>query len=150
MRSQLKQTEFLPLVHDFEVFLRDHEMFEAADGYEIDENGQIDDAGVGYRGVFRVENAAFSLKGNTELIPGHATVEGTAAYAARSSHVHSSSFTKVKVPKESSALTLSKLMYGTNNGQSVNHQDFFGYLALRYAILSGGVNQIETGHSDRE
>ena len=74
---------------------------------------------------------------------GYATPDGTALYSERSSHVHPSSFKKVD------DLTLSKLVYGTNNNGQGPISDFFSYLALRYALLSGGINQIITGHSDR-
>ena len=40
-------------------------------------------------------------------------------------------------------------MAGTSNGPSDAHEDLMAYTSLKYAILSGGVNHIDTGHQYR-
>lgn len=52
VRAQSTRTEFLPLVHDFEVYLRDTEMFEHDSHDLADDNGHVQGVGVGYKGVF--------------------------------------------------------------------------------------------------
>jgi len=46
-------------------------------------------------------------------------------------------------------LILSKMVAGTSNGPSDAHEDLLQYTSLKYAVLSGGVNHIDTGHQYR-
>ena len=88
-------------MHDFEVYVRDAEMFveepfEYEDEYDVPVN-----EGIGYRGVFTV-NPKFDLKeaGSDGIsYSGHATSEGTRAYSQRSTHVNQSNFKEVVMPK---------------------------------------------------
>ena len=104
-------------MHDFEVYLRDHEMFEEAQSMSLDEDGQASDPGIGYRGSFNVD-PKFNLQDseNLEPIKGYATPEGTKRYSQRSNIVHQSNFKKVKMCRFDEELTLSKLMIGTARG----------------------------------
>lgn len=109
----------------------------------------VEEFGVGYRGNFTV-NPTFDLK-ESETIRGHATAEGTAAYAKRAALVHPSNFKRVKVTNGEEPLTLSKIIFGTDQEQiydlpDVPQQDFFQYMNIRSAVLSGGINHIDTGH----
>ena len=64
IRGNVKRTEFLTIVHDFEVYIRDEEMFQSNSPAALDENGEACGVGVGYKGVFQVENSAFDLRQN--------------------------------------------------------------------------------------
>ena len=155
IKGDNKKQEFLPLVHDFEVYLRDHEMFDnSAGAVELDEYDQPCGLGVGYRGTFQID-PKFNLQDqeNVEPVKGYATSLGTQTYARRSNIVDPSNFKKVKMfddHNDANELTLSKLMIGTKMGSSQHQQDFFSYMVLRQALLSGGVNHIDTGHSFRD
>ena len=46
-------------------------------------------------------------------------------------------------------LTLSKFIFGSGSGNSDPNTDFKLYCALKYAIMSGGVNHIDTSHTFR-
>ena len=82
-----------------------------------------------------------------DRISGYATPEGTKAYAERSAVVHSSNFKKVQMVEEDENLTLSKMTYGTESGRmSTSARDFLSYMAVRTALLSGGINHIDTGN----
>ena len=62
--------EFVDLVHEFEVYLRDSEMFEATVGLDSQE-------GIGYRGLFEVDSK-FDLRVDDSAIErDYATAEGT-------------------------------------------------------------------------
>ena len=63
--------------------------------------------------------------------------------------MHPSNFCAVAMP-DGESLTMSKLTYGTGSGFSFSQQDFFQYLAMRFALLSGGINHIDTGYFFRE
>ena len=41
------------------------------------------------------------------------------------------------------------MIYGTGSGDGLPSADFRQYNALKYAVLSGGVNHIDTGHAFR-
>ena len=150
-------SEFLPLVHEFEVFLRDADMFKRdyeeaitlnKEEEETDEEG--DQEGIGYRGTFEV-NPKFDLRDEAttenERVVGYATPAGTKAYAERSSVVHSSNFKQVKMIEQDETLTLSKMIYGTQTSKmTVPSTDFLTYMAIRTSLLSGGINHIDTGY----
>ena len=134
--------EFVDMVHEFEVYLRDSEMFEATVGFESQE-------GIGYRGLFEVDSK-FDLRVDDSAIErGYATVEGTEEYSQRSSVVHPSNFKSVNMGKDREPLTLSKLAYGTATGINYSQIDFFQYISMRSALLSGGINHIDTGFDFR-
>ena len=46
-------------------------------------------------------------------------------------------------------MSLSKLVYGTASGYSDAKDDFRLYNSLKAAVLTGGVNRIDTGHTFR-
>ena len=104
------------------MFLRDADMFKSLESggevSEVDENtGMLAGDGVCYRGLFDIE-PRFDLKdslttGDYELTKGFATPEGTARYANRSAHVHSSNFKSVSLGENEAPMTLSKLVLGT-------------------------------------
>ena len=45
---------------------------------------------------------------------------------------------------------MSKLVFGSASGPGTPSEDFKQYNALKYAILSGGLNHIDTGHAFRQ
>ena len=114
----------MPLVHEFEVFLRDADMFKKDHeeaitlNKEEDTDEEVEQEGIGYRGTFKV-NPKFDLRDDAvsknDQVAGYATPEGTKAYAERSAVVHSSNFKKVKMVEEDDTLTLSKMTYGTES-----------------------------------
>ena len=46
-------------------------------------------------------------------------------------------------------MTLSKLISGTGSGSPYPRSDFGQYNSLKYQILSGGINHIDSGHQFR-
>ena len=93
-------------------------------------------------------NTKYRIRRNREPEEGQATPEGTLKYSRRnSSIVDPSNFKSIKMMKgDKEHLTLSKLIFGTACGVPVPTGDLEQYNALKYAILSGGVNHIDTGH----
>ena len=100
----MQPQEFLPMIHEFEVFLRDADMFQSdyEEAITLNKEEEMDEEevkeGIGYRGTFKV-NQKFDLRDDAasenERVIGYATPEGTKAYAERSAVVHSSNFKKV-------------------------------------------------------
>jgi len=58
--------------------------------------------------------------------------------------VNKSSFKEVKIDNEEN-LTLSTLGIGTLNEEYQCYGDFWQYNSIKYALLSGGMNFIDTG-----
>ena len=50
---------------------------------------------------------------------------------------------------EVNGLTLSRLIAGTGNGSTIPGTDFDLYCSLRYAVMGGGCNHLDTGHTFR-
>ena len=74
-------------------------------------------------------------------IEGYATEEGTQRYAQRNAAlIDASNFGDVN------GLTLSRLIAGTAQGSHTPGVDFDLYCAVRWAVLSGGCNHLDTGH----
>ena len=138
------------------MYLRDQAMFERPSSKKtIDLDGSSATGGgmqegKGYLG-FTVDSR-FSVSRSGPPLEGYATPEGTSKYAARNaSVVDPCSFKSILLLKgDKDPLTLSKLVYGTASGGPWPREDFKQYNALKYAILSGGMNHIDTGHSFRQ
>ena len=88
-------------------------------------------------------------------IKGHATSEGTFKYKLRNADfVDDFNFNRVLLQsqhgkKRCQNMALSKIIYSTANGASEPFTDLLQYNALKYAVLSGGVNHIDTGQQYR-
>ena len=96
--------DFLDLVHDFEVYIRDSDMFESTereDMYDIIEQDDTffmsSEPGIGFAGDSFELNSKFDLRDANALEPGYATAEGTKSYAQRSKVVHPSNFCSVAI-----------------------------------------------------
>lgn len=81
--------DFLDLVHEFEVYIRDIDMFESVEINDIYNVTEQDDnyfmssqQGIGFEESFEL-NSKFDLKDANALEPGYATAEGTKFYAQR-------------------------------------------------------------------
>ena len=59
--------------------------------------------------------------------------------------VHPDNFMKLYDGRE-----LSKMVFGTSWPRVGQQGDFFQYLSLKHALLSGGVNHIDTGSTQRQ
>ena len=117
---------------------------------DADTGEVVHQEGAGYHG-FTV-NPRFSVGKAADPVEGFATPEGTRRYAERNrSIVDRSNFKSIPLLKgDTDTLTLSKLVYGTAAGPGAPSEDYRQYNSLKYAILSGGMNHIDTGHSFRQ
>ena len=117
---------------------------------DADTGEVVHQEGAGYHG-FTV-NPRFSVGKAADPVVGFATPEGTRRYAERNrSIVDRSNFKSIPLLKgDTDTLTLSKLVYGTAAGPGAPSEDYRQYNSLKYAILSGGMNHIDTGHSFRQ
>ncbi|CDW84836.1 UNKNOWN [Stylonychia lemnae] len=108
--------EFLDNYHDYEVYLQDE-----------------------------CPNPQFNLT-KENLIQrqmGHCTTEGTQRYFQRNQEqIHPDNFTSIQLGRNQ--LTLSKMMMGTAIGQPDKLSDVSQYFCNKLALISGGMNQIDT------
>ena len=88
----------------------------------------------------------------SERLKGYATGAGTDSYYRKSQYdevnleVHPSNF---KNPFEAPGLKLSSIGVGTYMGEPDDYNDFLMYDAIKTAVLSGGVNHIDTAPNYR-
>lgn len=87
-----------------------------------------------------------------DRLKGHATEAGTEAYYRRAQYdethleVHPTNF---KNPFEAPGLKLSSIGVGTYIGEPDDYTDYLMYDAIKTAVLSGGVNHIDTAPNYR-
>lgn len=88
----------------------------------------------------------------TDRLKGHATPEGTEAYYRNSQYdevhleVHPQNF---KNPFEAPGVKISSLGVGTYVGEPDDYTDYLMYDGIKTAVLSGGVNHIDTAPNYR-
>jgi len=123
------------------VFVRDGHLFNVP-------HSPDNEWGSGWRSSGFQVNPRFNIqdKFHTFPIEGHATPEGTRRYSQRNTEaVNAVNFSEVKNMTDE-PLVLSKLIYGAENGEINQFGDLDQYNAMKYSVLSGGVNHLDTSH----